>query len=269
MEVSTCDGLNAPANGGDPDPMAVAAPSSKVVGVPVQSLAPLPKLSPPEPTRLARIDCVPSGAISVICRSPSNVWLSRTMALTSRIGPGSGTLRVCVVVATSAMGTAMEPVEYVVATTDPAIGTVVAAVLLPGTASVPGAVAVVVSTTEEAEFDMTVVVTVTDPPLARLVTMHVEIGELEQAPEVDVIACTAPPVTLGLMDTNDATPGPLFLMVVVKVVLPPMPIRVGDAFCVTARSWEAVVTPTGTRATRTSGWFTRKASPSRLSPHVV
>ena len=88
---SGVSGLNDPANGAVPALMAVAAASSKTVKVPVQSVAPLPKLSPELPRRLDKATGVPFGATTVMARSPSKVWLSRTLTLTSTTAPMSGT----------------------------------------------------------------------------------------------------------------------------------------------------------------------------------
>src|SRR5215510_5847318 len=102
-------GLNDPANGAVPEPMAIGAESSKTVGTPEQSFAPVPKLSPPPPRLLASATEVPSGAISVSTRSPSKVWFKRTLALTSATAPTSVTLMGMSTELTSGIGTATLP----------------------------------------------------------------------------------------------------------------------------------------------------------------
>src|SRR5215831_11753219 len=85
-------GLNDPANGAVPAPMAVAAESSKTVGTPEQSFAPVPKFWPAPPRLPASVTDVPSGPISVSTRSASKVWFKRTLALTSATAPISDTV---------------------------------------------------------------------------------------------------------------------------------------------------------------------------------
>src|SRR5262245_13220113 len=103
-------GLNDPANGAVPAPIAIAPESSKTVGTPEQSFAPVPKLSPPPPRLLASATEVPSGAISLITRSPSKVWFRRTLTLTSATAPTSVTLMGMSTELTSGIRAAMLPV---------------------------------------------------------------------------------------------------------------------------------------------------------------
>src|SRR5262249_19110124 len=102
-------GLNEPANGAVPEPIAVAAESSKTVGTPEQSFAPAPKLSLPPPRLLASATDVPSGAISVSTRSASKVWFRRTLALTSATAPTSDTFMGMSTELTSGIGAAILP----------------------------------------------------------------------------------------------------------------------------------------------------------------
>src|SRR5215510_6444628 len=103
-------GLNDPANGAAPAPMAVGAESSKTVGTPEQSFAPVPKLSPLPPRLLASATEVPSGPISLITRSASKVWFKRSLTLTSATVPTSVTLMGMSTELTSGIGTAILPV---------------------------------------------------------------------------------------------------------------------------------------------------------------
>ena len=81
--LSGDSGRNDPENGAVPAEMAVAAWSSIAVGVPVASLAPVPKFCPELPRRLTSWTTVPSGCTRLMRRSPSNVWLIRKLTLTS------------------------------------------------------------------------------------------------------------------------------------------------------------------------------------------
>src|SRR5262245_62558735 len=103
-------GLNEPANGAVPAPIAIGAESSKTVGTPEQSFAPVPKLSPPPPRLLDSATEVPSGAISVSTRSASKVWFKRILTLTSATVPTSVTLIGTSTELTSGIGTAILPV---------------------------------------------------------------------------------------------------------------------------------------------------------------
>src|SRR5262249_61947154 len=75
-------GLNVPANGAVPEPNAVAAESSKTVGTPEQSFAPVPKFWPAPPRLPASVTDIPSGPISGNTRSAAEVWVERTLAVT-------------------------------------------------------------------------------------------------------------------------------------------------------------------------------------------
>src|SRR5262245_4534544 len=103
-------GLNDPANGAVPEPTAVGAESSKTVGTPEQSFAPVPKLSPPPPRLFDSATEVPSGPISLITRSASKVWFKRILTLTSATVPTSVTLIGTSTELTSGIGTAILPV---------------------------------------------------------------------------------------------------------------------------------------------------------------
>src|SRR5262249_13624003 len=58
-------GGTGPAKGPVPEPMAIVAESSKTVGTPEQSFAPVPKFWPAPPRLLASATDVPSGAINL------------------------------------------------------------------------------------------------------------------------------------------------------------------------------------------------------------
>src|SRR5687767_11267515 len=80
-------GLNEPANGAVPSPIATRDASSKTVGTPEQSFAPVPKLAPAPPRLFASATEVPSGPISDITISPSKVWFKRSLTFTSATAP--------------------------------------------------------------------------------------------------------------------------------------------------------------------------------------
>src|SRR4030095_12601963 len=103
-------GLNDPANGAVPAPMAIVAESSKTVGTPEQSFAPVPKFCPAPPRLLASATEVPSGPISLITRSASKVWFKRSLTLMSATVPTSVMLIGMSTELTSGIGTAILPV---------------------------------------------------------------------------------------------------------------------------------------------------------------
>ena len=76
---SSCIGWNRPVKGAVPTSMGIAASSSKIVPM---------KLSSSRPTESARVMTVPSGAIKLIVRSLSKVWMRLMVTSKSKmIGP--------------------------------------------------------------------------------------------------------------------------------------------------------------------------------------